>query len=175
MKEESSYYVEKNDVTFIYKHILDKLEAQCLELKRKLFGKEISIEDFKEANKPIAEIIFKATKFVETKMEFLEIYAKYKFPEKFAKQQWKHEREHFIKNKEEGLTPTIGITHIVEKENSGVGLKPMTRDNLFESTTDESLEKAKKSQMNILDVTELSESDKKQVELLKNSNKQTKK
>ena len=121
-----------------------------------------------------SKIIGKATILTETKKEFinehLNIYKpsklNYNKVIKLAKSNWKHEREHFQRAKEEGLTPKIAITYIIKKGTSDIGVAPHNQyDDKFKEEWP--LEKIKQMILNIMNVSNPSSSDKRMIEFLR--------
>lgn len=172
-KEEARYYNNINGDLYLYNDTFEDIERKNFELTEKLYKNKISAKDYKEASLKHCKIIEKASKFVDTKNEFLMEYSKRNMPLKVAKESWKHEREHFVIIKQNALIPKIGVVRLTVREQPingelQIGLKPYVHHNLLDFIGNWSLEKIKQSSLNMLDVTKLSESDKEQAKILKN-------
>ena len=172
MKEESESYAKINGELFLYKDILREIEEKLLELTKKLYKDEISAKNYKEELSNHMKVIEKASKFVDTKKEFFNEYLKWGISSKVAKEFWKHEREHLFIAKQNGLISQIGIVRSISRElpikgELLVGLKPFVHCNLLDFIEKWPLDKIKQSSLSLLGVTKLSESDKKQMDLIK--------
>ncbi|MBI2101460.1 hypothetical protein HYT53_02515 [Candidatus Woesearchaeota archaeon] len=169
MNEQADYYLKKDDYTFIFKDIFDIINDKHLELRKKLLTGEISKSKYDEEYSKGIDIIGKASKSKNTKKEFINEYLKFKFPEKIAKEQWKHEREHYNKIKQKGNKAEIRIIYLIIRENlQKVGLIPVTLDWSFDSLEGWSLDKFREHSLELLDVKSLSDMDIKQKEVLSN-------